>query len=102
MVAFASSANDAFSRGGPVPPWVILEALTQGAGLDAAQGEETGGALVQVSAYRCPRRVWPGDVLQIRCEVLKRMGPLLRLRVSARREGRLVARGVMVLRMGGG
>ena len=101
-LAFTSSANDAVSRGGPVPPWVILEAMTQAAGLLAVSGEGKGGALVQVACYRCPRRIWPGDVLHFRGECLKRMGPVLRVRMSAFRECRLVARGVLTLREGGG
>jgi acyl-coenzyme A thioesterase PaaI-like protein len=46
--------------------------------------------------------VRPGDVLVVRGELLKRMGPVMRVRVSARREGGLVARGVFTLREGGG
>jgi hypothetical protein len=101
-LSFASGANDAVSRGAAVPPWVILEVMTQAAGLLAASGEGKGGALVQVSCYRCPRRIWPGDTLRFRGECLKRMGPVLRVRMSAFRESRLVARGVLTLREGGG
>jgi len=101
-LSFAASADDAVSRGGSVPAWVILEALTQAAGLLAASGEGKGGVLVQASSYRCPRPVRPGDVLALRGELLKRMGPVIRVRVKATREGRLVARGVLTLREGGG
>jgi hypothetical protein len=101
-LSFAASSNDAVSRGGDVPPWVVLEALTQAAGLLAASGEGQGGVLVQASTYRCPRRVGAGDVLLIRHRLLKRMGPVVRVLVTARREGRLVARGILTLREGGG
>jgi 3-hydroxymyristoyl/3-hydroxydecanoyl-(acyl carrier protein) dehydratase len=101
-ISFSVSGNDSVSRGEALPPWVVLEALTQAAGLLCASGRERGGAVVQVSAYRCPRQVRPGDVLVVRGELLKRMGPVMRVRVSARREGGLVARGVFTLREGGG
>lgn len=95
---FLSSSGDAVSRGGAIPPWVVLEALTQAAGLLAASGETSGGVLVQVARYRCARQVLPGDTLDLAGRLLLRMGPLLRVRVTARREGRLVARGVLTLR----
>jgi acyl dehydratase len=95
---FLAASGDAVSRGGAVPPWVILEALTQAAGLLAASGERSGGVLVQVARYRCVRPVFPGDRLDLTGELLHRMGPLLRVKVAARRKGRLVARGVLTLR----
>jgi 3-hydroxymyristoyl/3-hydroxydecanoyl-(acyl carrier protein) dehydratase len=101
-ISFSVSGNDAASRGEALPPWVVLEALTHAAGLLCSSGQERGGALVQVSQYRCPRRMRPGDVLSLRGELLKRMGPVMRVRVSARRDGALVARGVLTLREGGG
>ena len=101
-LSFAASANDAVSRGGAVPPWVVLEALTQAAGLLCASGEQRGGVLVQASSYRCPRRIHPGDVLALRAQLLKRMRPVIRVLMTARRDGRLVARGVLTLREGGG
>ncbi len=97
-LVFTASAGDAVSRGGPVPPHVVLEALTQAAGLMAATAGSTGGVLVQVARYRCPRPVRPGDALSLRGVLLVRMGPLLRVRVTARREGRVVASGVLTLR----
>jgi 3-hydroxymyristoyl/3-hydroxydecanoyl-(acyl carrier protein) dehydratase len=99
---FSAAADDDYVRGGPVPPWLILEALTQAAGLAAAGEGSTGGALVQVSRYRCVRPILPGDRLQIRTLLLKRMGPLLRVRVTALRAGRLVAAGILTLRETGG
>jgi hypothetical protein len=101
-LSFSSTANDAVSRGGAVPPWVVLEALTQAAGLLAASGEGKGGVLVQASSYRCPRPIHPGDVLALRGRLLKRMGPVIRVLMTARRGGRLVARGILTLREGGG
>lgn len=95
---FTASGDDAVCRGGPVPAPVVLEALTQAAGLLAATAGSTGGALVQVSRFRCPRPVMPGDRLDLRGVLLVRMGPLLRVRVSARCGGRLVASGVLTLR----
>jgi len=101
-ISFSVSGNDAVSRGGVVPPWVVLEAITQAAGLLFASGQGRGGVVVQVSAYRCPRRVSPGHVLHIKGRLLKRMGPVMRVSVSARRDEILVARGVLTLREGGG
>jgi hypothetical protein len=99
---FSAAADDNYGRGGSVPPWVILEALTQAAGLAAAGEGSTGGSLVQLSRYRCVRAILPGDRLQVRALLLKRMGPLLRVRVTALRDGRLVAAGVLTLRETGG
>lgn len=95
---FTASGDDAVSRGGLVPAHVVLEALTQAAGLMAATEGSTGGVLVQVARYRCPRPVRPGDRLNLSGVLLVRMGPLLRVRMTARREGRLVAGGVLTLR----
>ena len=99
-LAFSASADDAVCRGAHLPTWVILEAMTQAAGLLMATGGG-GGALVQVSSFRCPRPMGAGDVLCLRGVCLKRMGPVLRVRMSARREGKLVARGVLTLRVEG-
>ena len=98
VLQFLAASDDAVSRGGAVPPWVVLEALAQAAGLLAASGASPGGALVQVARYRCARPVLPGERLDLSGELLHRMGPLLRVKVTARREGRLVARGVLTLR----
>jgi len=97
-LAFTASSDDAVCRGGPVPPWVILEALTQAAGLLCASEGASGGALVQVAGYRCPRPAWPGDTLELRGALQKRMGPLIRVRIRALRSGRLVASGTLTLR----
>ncbi len=99
-LAFSASADDAVCRGAHLPTWVLLEAMTQAAGLLMATGGG-GGALVQVSSFRCPRPIGAGDVLCLRGVCLKRMGPVLRVRMSARREGKLVARGVLTLRVEG-
>ena len=95
---FLASGDDAVSRGQTVPAHVVLEALTQAAGLLAATEESVGGALVQVARFRCPRPIMPGDRLDLSGTLLVRMGPLLRVRVTARRGRRLVASGVLTLR----
>ncbi len=97
-LVFAPASDDAAGRGGPVPPWVVLEALAQAAGLLYATEGSGGGAVVQVAGYRCPRPVWPGDVLELRGTLQKRMGPLLRVRMRALRGGRLAASGTLTLR----
>jgi hypothetical protein len=92
------SGNDSWSRGGPVPASIVLEAMTQAGGLAAASGQGRGGVLMQVVRFRCPRPVEPGDVLALSVHLLTRMGALLRVKVVARRAGRIVARGLLSLR----
>ena len=97
-LAFSASSDDAWSQGGSVPASIVLEALAQAGGVLAASGQSSGGVLIQVARFRCPRPVNPGDVLDLSAEVLTRMGPLLRVRVVARRDGKIVARGILSLR----
>ncbi len=96
------SADDARSRGGPVPPWALVEALAQAAGLACAGEGASGGSLVQVNRLRWPRPVLPGETLDLCCTLVRQMGPLRRVRVAVRREGRLVATAVLTLRVEGG
>ncbi|MGA9751558.1 MAG: hypothetical protein WBS54_07195 [Acidobacteriota bacterium] len=98
VLQFSSSADDAVSRGGPVPSWVVLEAMTQAGGLLAASGQGSGGVLVQVARFRSPRPIWPGDSLELAGTLVKRMGSLFQVRVTARLGGRLAARGLFTLR----
>ena len=95
LVRFA--ADDARCRGGSAPPWAVAEAFAQAAGL-AAFGPGSGGSLVQVNRLRCPRPVRAGEELSLRVAVERRMGPLLRVRVAARRGGRLAATAALTLR----
>jgi len=97
-LTLAFSCDDAWSRAGPVPASIVLEALTQAGGLAAASGQRTGGVLMQVVRFRCPRPISPGDALEIAVDVLTRMGALVRLKVVARRQGRIVAKGILSLR----
>lgn len=97
-LAFSAASDDTWARGGSVPSSVVLEALAQAGGLLAASGQGVGGVLMQVARFRCPRPVAPGDVLDLSAEVLTRMGPLVRVRVVARRGGKIVARGTLSLR----
>lgn len=92
------SADDARCRNlSEVPQWALVEAFAQAAGLSAF-GPGSGGSLVQVNRFRCPRPARPGDELHIAVAVVRRMGPLLRVRVTARREGRLLATAALTLR----
>lgn len=92
------SGDDAWSRGGAVPASIVLEAMTQAGGLAAASGQGRGGVLMQVVRFRCPRAVMPGDVLTLSVDLLTRMGALLRVKVVARRAGRIMARGLLSIR----
>jgi hypothetical protein len=57
-----------------------------------------GGVVLQVQRFRCPRAPEAGDRLALAAEILQRMGPVVRVKVAARKEGRLVARAVLTLR----
>ncbi len=95
---FAVSASDAWSRGGSLPQWAVVEMLTQAAGLIAGSGDASGGVLVQVARFRCPRPIPPGTCLDLAGEVLHRMGPLVRVKMTAREGARLLARGIFTIR----
>ena len=97
-LGFAVTTSDAWSRGAGVPQWVIVEMMTQAAGLIAGSEGSAGGVLVQVARFLCPRPVMPGDRLDLTGEVVHRMGPVLRVKMTARRKGRLVARGTFTIR----
>jgi 3-hydroxymyristoyl/3-hydroxydecanoyl-(acyl carrier protein) dehydratase len=97
-LGFAVTTSDAWSRGAGVPQWVIVEMMTQAAGLIAGSEGSVGGVLVQVARFLCPRPVMPGDRLDLTGEVVHRMGPVLRVKMTARRKGRLVARGTFTIR----
>ena len=95
---FSFSASDAWSRGGCLPQWALAEMMTQAAGLVAGSGDASGGVLVQVARFRCPRPVRPGARLDLAGEVLHRMGSLVRVKMTAREGGRIVARGIFTIR----
>jgi len=95
LVRFA--ADDARCRGEAVPVWAVVEAFAQAAGL-AAFGPGSGGSLVQVNRFRCPRPVGAGEELNLRAVVERRMGPLVRVRLLAWREGKLAATAALTLR----
>ncbi|MEW5765142.1 MAG: hypothetical protein ACOYXN_10425 [Acidobacteriota bacterium] len=94
----AFTAGAAFQRSGRAPAWTLLEAMAQAAGLAAFSREDSGGMVLQVQRFRCPRPPYPGDRLALSAQVLQRMGPVVRVKVLARRGERLVARAVVTLR----
>ncbi len=93
------SANDARCRGGEVPAWAVAEAMAQFAGMTVAVDGASGGSLVQVNRFRYPRPVAAGGPLDFSALLVRKMGPLVRVRVAARSGGKLVASSVMTLRM---
>jgi hypothetical protein len=97
-VAFAVSANDSWSRGGALPPWVLLEAMTQATGILLGDKEKPGGFAVQVQRYKAPRPVLPGDRLVFSSTLIKRMGPVFQGRTVARKNGRICAAGTFTIR----
>jgi len=99
-IRFLSTAGAGASRGEPLPPWVLLEAMTQGVGLLLGRGDPPGGFVVQIRRYRAPRPVRPGDTLRIEAELVKRMGPVFQGRVRAMNEGKLSATGFFTVREG--
>jgi|GEM_PF-1734942 len=97
-LSFAPSASDFTSRGGPLPVWVVVEAFAQAAGVMAASEGSSGGVLVQVAKFRCPRPPLPGDRWSIEGKLLLRMGPLLRVKVIGKSGESTRAKGVFTLR----
>lgn len=95
---FSASANDRWSLGGALPPWVLLEAMTQATGILLGNREKPGGFAVQVTRYRAPRRVLPGDRFTLSSTLIKRMGPVFQGRTVARRGGRVCAVGTFTIR----
>jgi len=93
------SKNDVRCRGEMVPSWAVVETMAQAAGIMGASAHASGGSLVQVNRFRCPRPVMPGQTIDLAAVVARKMGPLLRVRVSARREGRLIATSILTLRV---
>ncbi len=94
----AFTAGAAFQRSGRTPAWILLEAMAQAAGLAAFSREDSGGMVLQVQRFRCPRPPEPGQRLALSAEVLQRMGPVVRVKVLARRGAKIAARAVLTLR----
>ena len=97
--AIRFSSNDARCRGGKVPAWAVAEAMAQFAGMAVAADGSSGGSLVQVNRFRCPRPLKAGGSMDLAASLVRRMGPLARVRVAARSGGRLVALSVLTLRL---
>lgn len=97
-VAFAATADGTWSRGGSLPPWVLLEAMTQATGILLGDKEKPGGFAVQVQRYRAPRPIRPGDRLLFSSRMVKRMGPVFQGRTVARLEGKICAAGTFTIR----
>lgn len=97
-VAFSATADGSWSRGGALPPWVILEAMTQATGILLGDKERPGGFAVQVQRYRAPRPIFPGDRLLLSSTLVKRMGPVFQGRTVARLHGRICAAGTFTIR----
>ncbi len=93
------SSNDARCRSGEVPAWAVAEAMAQFAGMAVAAGGASGGSLVQINRFRCPRPLAAGGSLALSATLVRKMGPLARVRVAARSGGRLVALAVLTLRL---
>lgn len=93
------SADDARCRGEMVPAWAVVEAMAQAAGVEGSSEGASGGSLVQVNRFRCPRPVMPGQTIDLAMAVARKMGPLLRVRIFARREGKLIATSILTLRL---
>lgn len=97
-VAFAATADGSWSRGGALPPWVLLEAMTQATGILLGDKEKPGGFAVQVQRYRAPRPILPGDRLVFSSTMVKRMGPVFQGRTVARLGGKICAAGTFTIR----
>ncbi|MCI4398136.1 MAG: hypothetical protein JHC34_04775 [Acidobacteria bacterium] len=96
------SADDARCRGEMVPAWVLVETMAQAAGVAGPGEGASGGSLVQINRFRCPRPVTPGQTISLAMTVARKMGPLVRVRILARREGKLIATSILTLRLEGG
>lgn len=81
--------------GQPVMPGVLLlEALAQVGAVAALSEPDSRGKLALfggIKNARFRRQVVPGDVLELRCELIERRGPLGIGRAAARVDGRLAA-----------
>lgn len=81
--------------GQPVMPGVLLlEALAQVGAVAALSEPDSHGKLALfggIKNARFRRQVVPGDVLELRCELIERRGPLGIGRAAARVDGRLAA-----------
>lgn len=81
--------------GQPVMPGVLLlEALAQVGAVAALSEPDSRGKLALfggIKNARFRRQVVPGDVLELRCELIERRGPLGIGRAIARVDGRLAA-----------
>lgn len=74
---------------------LVLECLAQSAGLLARDARA--GALAAVRRFRMRRRVEPGDVLEIRVRIIRRLGRLLTARGEVQVKGRTIAKGEVTL-----
>ena len=97
-LTFAPSSNDFTSRGGNIPVWVVIEAFAQAAGLMSGSEGTHGGVLVQVTRFRCPHPPLPGEEWSISGKLLKRMGPLIQMKVTGKCGRKIRAGGVFTLR----
>lgn len=97
-VAFSATVDGSWSRGGALPPWVILEAMIQATGILLGDKEKPGGFAVQVQRYRAPRPIRPGDRLIFSSTLVKRMGPVFQGRTVARLDRKICAAGTFTIR----
>ena len=77
-----------------MPGVLILEAMAQVGGVALLTEEENRGKIVLfggVKHARFKRQVTPGDVLEIRCELTARRGPVGIGKAEARVDGKLAA-----------
>ena len=93
------TANEPFFQGHfpgkPIMPWVlILEALAQTGAVAILSLPENRGKLALfggVKSARFKKQVVPGDVLQLRCELTRQVGPVGFGTAVARVDGKIAA-----------
>ncbi len=92
--------------GHPVMPGVlILEALAQAAALMALhtfpEAERTGKVIyfMAIDGARFRKPVVPGDRLELRCEMIRHKGQVMKVRGEARVEGQVAAEGEFMAMM---
>jgi hypothetical protein len=96
-VELCLSSDDARVRGGVVPVWAVVEAMAQAAGLAAFECAGKTAYLVAVSRFRCPRPLRAGDRLRLSGRIEAGIGAVVRVRLTCRSAGRLVAAGTFTL-----